>query len=111
MIFESGQKVWDWMDQIEAGVNNGPFPDFALMDIRMPGRRGYEISQRMRTIEPLKNIPVVLMTAFALSEEEILRMKQEYAIDHIINKPLPDFDKLRSVLDEVIRRKQITSQG
>lgn len=111
MTFESGQKVWDWMDKIEAGEMKGPFPDFALMDIRMPGKRGYEISLRMRTVDPLKNIPIVLMTAFALGDEEIQRMKTEYAIDHIINKPLPDFDKLRTLLHDVISKKKTEVGG
>jgi CheY-like chemotaxis protein len=111
MTFESGQKVWDWMDKIEADEVKGPFPDFALMDIRMPGKRGYEISLRMRTVEPLKNIPIVLMTAFALGDEEIQRMKTEYSVDHIINKPLPDFDKLRTLLHDVISRKKTEVGG
>jgi CheY-like chemotaxis protein len=105
ITFETGQRVWDWMDKVEAGEEVGPFPEFALMDIRMPGKRGNEIALRMRTIERLKNIPIVLMTAFALGEEEMKRMKAEYAVDHIINKPLPDFDKLRTLLHDIIKQK------
>lgn len=105
IIYENGQKVWDWMDQVEAGTATGPIPDFALMDIRMPGRRGGEIATRMRTIDQLKNIPIVLMTAFALAEDEIQRIKNEYGVDHVINKPLPDFDKLRTILHDVIEQK------
>jgi CheY-like chemotaxis protein len=105
ITFETGQKVWDWMDKIEAGETPGPMPGFALMDIRMPGRRGNEIALRMRTLAPLKNIPIVLMTAFALSDEEMKNMRDEYGVDHIINKPLPDFDKLRNMLNDVIEKK------
>lgn len=105
MIFESGQKVWDWMDKIEAGQPVGTMPDFVLMDIRMPGRRGSEIAMRMRTIAQLQNIPIVLMTAFALSADEIQRIKDEYGVDHVINKPLPDFDKLRTILHDIIAQK------
>ncbi|HRL12301.1 MAG TPA: response regulator, partial [Aggregatilineales bacterium] len=46
LIFESGNKVWEWMDKIEAGEQVPVLPDFALMDIRMPGRRGSEIAMR-----------------------------------------------------------------
>ena len=46
MTFESGQKTWDWLDQVENGQYKGTMPDFALMDIRMPGRRGNEIANR-----------------------------------------------------------------
>lgn len=105
ITFETGQKVWDWMDKIEAGQTPGPMPNFALMDIRMPGRRGNEIAARMRTLTPLKNIPIVLMTAFALSDEEMRNMRDEFGVDHIINKPLPDFDKLRNMLNDIITKK------
>lgn len=105
LTFENGQKVWDWLDQVEAGQTGGPLPEFALMDIRMPGKRGSEIAMRIRQVDPIKNIPIVLMTAFALADDEIDRIKKEYGVDHVINKPLPDFDKLRTLLEGIIEDK------
>lgn len=105
IIFESGLKVWEWMDKIEAEQPVGPMPDFVLMDIRMPGKRGVELASRMRTIPSLQSIPIVLMTAFALSEDEINRIREEYGVDYVINKPLPDFDKLRVLLHDIIAQK------
>jgi CheY-like chemotaxis protein len=106
ITFENGNKVWEWMDKIEAGQPVPQMPDFVLMDIRMPGRRGSEIAMRMRTLDKLKGVPIVLMTAFALGDDEIQRIKNEYGVDHVINKPLPDFDKLRTVLHDIIAQKQ-----
>ncbi|RMG76602.1 MAG: response regulator [Chloroflexi bacterium] len=106
MTYESGQKAWDWLDEIEAGSYTGPMPDFALMDIRMPGKRGFEISQRIRTIPALQNIPIVLMTAFVMSEEEMGKMRRDFGVDAVINKPLPDFDRLRTMLYEIIDKKK-----
>lgn len=107
LMFETGQKVWDWLDELEAGkVGAGSLPDFALMDIRMPGRRGNEIAGRMREVDKLKHIPIVLMTAFVLSEEEIDRLRQDFGVDHVINKPLPDFDRLGVILHDIIKKKQ-----
>jgi len=105
IIFESGLKVWEWMDKIEAGQNVGVMPDFVLMDIRMPGKRGVDLAARMRTIPVLQNVPIVLMTAFALSDEEITRIRDEYGVDYVINKPLPDFEKLRTLLHDIIAHK------
>lgn len=105
LAFESGQKVWDWLDQVESGAITTGLPDFALMDIRMPGRRGSEIAGRIRSIEAIRNIPIVLMTAFVLGEEEIDRLKLENGVDHVINKPLPDFDRLGVVLHDIIAAK------
>jgi CheY-like chemotaxis protein len=59
----------------------------------------------MRSIPKLKNVPIVLMTAFALSSDEIQRIKDDYGVDHVINKPLPDFDKLRTILHDIIAQK------
>lgn len=106
LAFESGQKVWDWLDQVESGAVATGLPDFALMDIRMPGRRGSELAQRIRTIDKIKDIPIVLMTAFVLGDEEIARLKEENGVDHVINKPLPDFDALGIVLHDIIKKKQ-----
>ena len=106
LAFETGQKAWDWLDQVESGTYTGVMPEFALMDIRMPGKRGNEVSQRMRTIEALKNIPVILMTAFVLSEDEMAVMRRDFGVDYVLNKPLPDFDRLKQTIDSVIAAKK-----
>jgi CheY-like chemotaxis protein len=101
MAFESGQHVWDWLDSVEAGQYHGPMPEFALMDIRMPGKRGDEVAGRLRATHVLSNIPIVLMTAFSLNQaqrEDMMRL----GVDQIISKPLPDFGHLHTLLHNVI---------
>ena len=109
--FPSGQKVWDWLDHIEAGTYAGDIPDFALMDIRMPGKKGNEVANRMRTIPALKNIPLVLMTAFSLTESEKLEFQARDGVDAIISKPLPAFDVLQSTLNRIIQSKNVDQSG
>jgi CheY-like chemotaxis protein len=101
LVFESGGQVWDWLDTVETGDYHGPLPEFAVMDIRMPGKKGNELAERMRTVGPIREIPIVLMTAFALSSDEKDNILK-HGVDKIINKPLPDFDKLHQILHEVI---------
>jgi CheY-like chemotaxis protein len=105
MTFESGQQVWEWLEKVQAGQVQGDMPDFALMDIRMPGRRGNEIALKIRQVDRLSHIPIVLMTAFVLSDEDRERMQMEFGVDYIINKPLPDFEQLRNMLDNIIKTK------
>jgi CheY-like chemotaxis protein len=105
ITFESGQKAWDWMDTIENGTNNDPLPEFALMDIRMPGYRGDEVAERIRKISAISDIPIVLMTAFVLSEDERQDMMRKSGVDKMINKPLPEFGELKTLLHEVIDNK------
>lgn len=106
LIFESGGKAWEFLDAVEAGSNNKPLPEFALMDIRMPGKRGDEVAKRIRTVAPLKHIPVVLMTAFVMSDDEREDMIEYSGVDMIINKPLPNFNDLKTLLEGIIAKKQ-----
>lgn len=104
--FETGQKAYEFLDDVEAGRYNGPMPEFALMDIRMPGKKGNEVANRIRQLEQLKHIPVVLMTAFSLNDEERTTMMVEDGVDQIITKPLPDFEKLHGILHGIIAEKK-----
>ena len=105
--FENGTKIGDWLEKLRTGTaGDGPLPDFALMDIRMPGKRGDEIAKEMRQIDALRDIPIVLMTAFVLSEEEIHKLRTDFGVDAVIHKPLPDFDQLRTKLHDIIEAKK-----
>ena len=109
LAFENGQKVWDWLDTVEGGQQT-QLPDLILMDIRMPGKKGNELAHRMRTIASLQQTPIVLMTAFSLSEQERGEMITGDGVDQIISKPLPDFEQLRAVLDDIIKQKKEKAQ-
>lgn len=106
LTFESGQKAWDWLDKVEAGEYKGSLPDFVLMDIRMPGKRGNEVANRMRTLPTFKHIPIALMTAYSLSAEDMSLMMTRDGVDQIISKPLPGFDDLLRLLNKIIQDKQ-----
>lgn len=108
LAFENGQKVWDWLDAFEGGQQS-QIPELVLMDIRMPGKKGNEIAQRMRTIPQLQQTPIVLMTAFSLNERERDDMIHADGVDRILSKPLPDFDELRGILDGIIAQKKEAS--
>ncbi len=105
LTFENGQKVWEWLDALEQGQHS-QVPDLILMDIRMPGKKGNELAHRMRTLESLRQTPITLMTAFSLSEQERSEMIMGDGVDHILSKPLPDFEQLRGVLDNIIQKKK-----
>jgi CheY-like chemotaxis protein len=81
------------------------------MDIRMPGKRGNEIANRMRQIATMKPIPIALMTAFGLSGEERAAMIENDGVDYIINKPLPSFEELRVLLQSIIDSKTAAKNG
>ena len=44
--------------------------DLILMDIQMPVLDGYEATRRIKSIPELKDIPIIVVTSFALSGED-----------------------------------------
>jgi len=111
LAFESGQKVWDWLDKIESGTFVGELPHFALMDIRMPGKKGNEVAHRMRTIPAFQQMPLALMTAYSLNDSERQQIQSDDGVDAIISKPLPTFDELLMTLNRIIANKRINESG
>src|SRR5258708_1706016 len=110
--FADGNAAWTWLDSVASGTFKGDLPDLALMDIRMPGHTGDKIAARIRATAALKDIPIVLMTAFSLNETEVKYMLQDCGVDELISKPLPDMDVFRSTLFRVRdqRRSMIKSR-
>lgn len=104
--FPDGRAAWAWLDSVEDGSYQGELPELALMDIRMPGHTGDEIAARIRRTDCIKDIPIVLMTAFTLSEAEIAEMQRRAGFDHLINKPLPELDRLQQLLYSVRDRRK-----
>src|SRR5258706_6820751 len=99
--FPDGGAAWQWLDKVAEGTFSGDLPDLALMDIRMPGYSGDKVAARIRTIPAIKDIPIILMTAFSLTDSEIKDMMDQTGIDYLINKPLPDMEIFRSQLYQV----------
>ncbi len=111
LTFESGQKAWDWLDKIESGSFTGKLPEFVLMDIRMPGKKGNEVANRMRTIPAFQHLPIVLMTAYSLNDSERMQYQTADGVDAIISKPLPAFDELQTTLNQIIANKRLSQHG
>ena len=45
-------------------------PDLILMDIQLPGMDGYEATRRIKADPATKNIPIIVVTSYALSGDE-----------------------------------------
>ncbi len=96
--FPDGSAAWEWLDTVEKGAFKGELPELALLDIRMPGYTGDKVAARIRHTAMLKDIPIILMTAFSLTDSEIKEMMEQTGIDHLLNKPLPDMDVFKTTL-------------
>ena len=54
-----------------AAVAQTPHPDLILMDIQLPGIDGYEATRRIKANPALRMIPVIAVTSYALSGDEV----------------------------------------
>jgi CheY-like chemotaxis protein len=102
LIFEDGHQAWEWLDKVERGEVSGPLPEVALLDLRLPGPPGPEIGQRMRGIPATSRIPIIVMTAYYLSDTDVAYIRQMAQPDLLLIKPLPQPPEFRELIERTI---------
>ena len=81
---------YDGMDAIPKVASERP--DIVLLDIILPGADGFDILQKLKADESLKNIPVIILSNLG-QEEDIERGSKLGAVDFLI--------KANFTLDEI----------
>jgi two-component system, cell cycle response regulator DivK len=74
-------------------------PDLILMDIQLPGIDGYEVTRRIKANPSLRHIPVIAVTSYALSGDDVKAL--EAGCDAYVTKPFDPaelLDKIRGYL-------------
>ncbi len=74
-------------------------PDIILLDVMMPGIDGFETCRRMKEIEEIAHIPIVMVTA--LSEKSDRLKGLEVGADDFLTKPVNDmalFARVKSLV-------------
>ena len=92
--YETGKEVLDGLaDDI---------PDLVLLDISLPGMDGTEVLQWVRSQELLSSLPVIALTAHAMSgdREKYLEM----GFDEYVTKPIVDEDVLVGAIERLLAR-------
>lgn len=74
-------------------------PDLIMMDVRLPGMNGDEVTARLKTNRSTRNIPVVINTGWttACNVEERVNRALNAGAAEVLYKPL-QFPMLRDVL-------------
>jgi two-component system, OmpR family, response regulator VicR len=78
-------------------------PSLVLLDLMMPDMDGWEVYQRMKAINHLQNIPVIVITAKAQSIDKMLGLRIA-KVDDYITKPFGPSQLLKSV-EKVLAKK------
>jgi DNA-binding response OmpR family regulator len=81
-------------------------PDLILMDVRMPKMTGYEACRQMKTIDTIRDIPVVFLSAKG-QESEIQTGLEVGAEEYILKPFAPDelVKQVQAVLERVAKRR------
>lgn len=105
--FATGEEALDWIEDVDNGYYHDELPELVLLDIRLPGQLdGIQIGYRLRQSPVLRNMAIVLMTAYELSPSEQDEAMQLSGADLYIRKPLPPLKKFHAMLLDVLRERQ-----
>jgi CheY-like chemotaxis protein len=70
-------------------------PDLIYMDIHLPGMDGLEVTRRLRSVEATSRVPIVALTALAMSGDEARAL--EAGCDGYLTKPVSAQDLRENV--------------
>jgi len=79
----------------------GIIPDLILLDVMMPGITGFEVCRRLRLNNRLKNVPIIMVTAWddATAKQRCINM----GANAVICKPF-NYEKLSNQLQYFIKK-------
>ena len=86
LLSASGYKMFEaenGADALLAAANRRP--DLILMDIQLPVLNGYEATRRLKANSETKDIPIIVVTSYALSGDEV--KARECGCDAYVTKP------------------------
>jgi CheY-like chemotaxis protein/nitrogen-specific signal transduction histidine kinase len=96
----NGRAALDWLSRNE-------LPALILLDLMMPGMDGFEFLEQMRDDEDLIEVPVVVLTAKALSEEERIFLAERTIL--ILSKSAQPIGSLGQALAAIAERGAVAA--
>ena len=102
-ILEDEYEISEYETGVEA-VSGLPsnVPDLILLDISLPGMDGTEVLQWIRSQDGLSHLPVIALTAHAMSGDRDKYL--EMGFDDYITKPIVDEDILMGAIERLLTR-------
>ncbi|MFY9233755.1 MAG: response regulator [Fimbriimonadaceae bacterium] len=76
-----------------------PVPDLVLLDLKLPRMDGFEVLDKLRSVERTKNVPVIVFSSS--NEEPDLRKAYDLRANSYVRKPV-DFDTFDATLKLIL---------
>jgi CheY-like chemotaxis protein len=74
------------LDAVARAISAGRMFDAVLMDVQMPGMSGYEATRHLRERHPSPRLPIIALTAAALTSER--ERAEAVGMDAFLTKPI-----------------------
>lgn len=87
-------------------LQDGNLPDLIVADIIMPNLDGFEFLKTLRSIEKLKDIPVIFLSVKGKSTDRVKGLK--LGADDYMAKPF-DAEELSARIENILRRITVRS--
>jgi CheY-like chemotaxis protein len=72
-------------EEITKALREPPRPDVILLDVVLPDADGFDVLQRIRAHDPMKDVPIIMATAKATRESVLLGLQR--GADGYVTKP------------------------
>ncbi len=69
--------------------------DLIILDVIMPKKNGFQVCREIKTYEPTKNVPIIMVTSKDQESDKFWGMKQ--GADEYLTKPFKPEDLLKTV--------------
>ncbi len=90
------------VDEAEAWLASGERPDLVILDVRMPGRSGLELAERLHAFD---HIPFLLLTAF--SDQEIVEQAAACGALGYLVKPVDTMQLIPAIEAALARASEL----
>lgn len=105
VAFVDGAEAVAWIEDVDEGRVQSELPELAILDIRLPEISGPEVGARLRASAMLKDVAIVLITAYRLQPQEEDAVIEQADADLLLYKPLPGPDEFRQLLEEALAKR------
>jgi two-component system, cell cycle response regulator DivK len=107
VILESLYEITEYEDGFAAlaGLQQQP-PDLVLLDVSLPEMDGTEVLRRMRADINLRRLPVIALTAHAMTGDREKYLGQGF--DDYVTKPIVDETLLLDAIQKLLAREPAT---